>query len=697
MLEEEKEAGIDLMHEGFLEYLDDINIVEMLRTDPARVSSELDLLLRECLVYALNDKEIFSTYPDDVLPGIFCFCCGMLREFASLSEKAISEDEETWIGYMHPSTQVLNILTSIRIHGYLRQLGSHDDPSVTPILAHWPELYLAMKTLHKSSKSRDSQLESFHPRLIAGQIGDILVAFLSNDNIRPYFTDDTDLRKFAWRLWLENGISTTEDKEILCGSIARAVMLLSTKEGDPKSRTSCAMMFTVCMSVCDEFGGKNAVAEIALMSAYRTMMSNDEMLVRQLLPQQIGVLASLADCDVIPENRIARRIYEMDGIPKLIEATLNILSRAQDADFRSVLDFIGEATVTLIETLATENYIQLEVAIRSGLFRIFVAVQTSVNGPLEFTRKTCFRLIETISLFFPYYSVIQALAEQFRELTEEDEARMLGEGGDGTIEFAWKGLKRSVISSYILTRMFESCAQPFPKICNNCTKLEAGHNFFQCPGCARIPYCSAECQATDLKAGRHSELCQKIIDGKSQADKNIPFLYFAVNKCVQFTCKDLGQSTLPAKDPILIWNATRTREQVSVSIRPKDIADSELHDRRLRNYESYRVIDGQQIKAAKMNGIITTYIHIQAMYREGRENCVVRYLRFDLDYGRVETAFGPPMHELHVLRAIKKDISIKYPEADLEKSWILRNRDGERIHLFDEVDAYFRDKFGKYS
>ncbi|KLO10801.1 hypothetical protein SCHPADRAFT_999338 [Schizopora paradoxa] len=643
-------------------------------------------------LYAFSDENVFSIYPDDVLPGVFRFCCGMVKELASLAENAIEADGSTWSSQMYHALLALEVLASSRMQ---QCVGSRDDRCIAPVLEHWDELFFGVKTLYRAARARDARMETHDARLVGSQFSDVLFKIFRNRTVLSSFRDDVELRKFMWTLWLSNGVLDSGGADLACGSISVVLMILSSYSREGKAHMGSAVMLPICMAICDDFGGKDTVAEIALMSAYQTLMSNDKKLIMKLLPQKVAILAMLAGSAVDPTLQIEKRISELDGVAKLIEGTVNAIKNAPDEDLiRNYWDSVMGGLVTLINRLATENYILLAHAIRSGLLRIPLVVQKIDDNILESTNEACCKLIESISLFFSYHSIIQALSEQFRLLTKEEEACMLADGAEGTIDFAWNTMKRYLVGSYAMMRMFDICMVPFPKCCNNCANPEAQHSFSQCARCMRVFYCSEKCQEMDLKAGRHLESCREVYGEGGPSSKDMPFLYFLANKQIRSRYLSLiGPGMFPSGGMLFVLDATETKDQETVIARPSGTANEELHQRRKRASDSYRVTDCRTTRpSAEENGEPIYYI--QAMHREGRERCVVRYLPIDLDPQRF-VPYGSSENESDILQEIMNDLHIKYAGADLKKSWTLSDRDGERIHLFDEVDTYFRDKFRK--
>ncbi|KLO10802.1 hypothetical protein SCHPADRAFT_942587 [Schizopora paradoxa] len=548
-----------------------------METSARNIEEEPGARFKVHLLYAFGYEQTFSIYPDDVLPGVFCFCCGMLREIIVFVEEAIDADLNTWIGHCSPAFAALDALASNRMR---RCIGIDGGPFATLILEHWAELYLDLGTFFRLSRTRDLQLRSTDAWMINGRIGRVLSSFFKNSAVRNYFGDDLDLRKLAWGLWLGSGVLESNEANMACGEMAVALMLLSANEDELGLRPTSAVMFPVCMAVCDEFGGRDAVAEIAFKSVQRTAMSKDIDFIAYLLPQQLAVLSMLAHCEVDSTSQIARIIREQDGVAKLIEGALNVISLAQDDTHQTIPDCVVGAFIRLIDRLAIESYIHLEQAIQSSLLRIPILMQSAENVFTESTHSACSDLITKLSCFLSHYSIIQALVDQFRNLTTEEEACMLGEG---MVENAWKDLKHNLIGSFIMKRMFDACTGPLPKFCNNCANLITERSFLQCDGCMRVTYCSVEGQEMDLKEGRHSESCRNDDDDKSAIERDVPFLHFVANKYVRTVYKYLfGQNSLSsAERTIFVFDATETREHFTVTVKSRYFAERELHSRRM--------------------------------------------------------------------------------------------------------------------
>ncbi|KLO04975.1 hypothetical protein SCHPADRAFT_740620 [Schizopora paradoxa] len=679
--EEEKEKNsVDTPRPGVS--LDDL--VELLTADPANVF-KLPQARKVDIIHATSEPTILLEYPDDLLPRLFCFCCGILREFASLTEEAIDSDHDTWIASLFPALKALFVLASYRM---LRGIGTDDGPFVSPILEHWEELYHGLKILYTASRTRDSRFRTnVFTLAVVSHISKALNVIFRNNTIRSNFQNDTDLRKFVWMLWFSGGIPEAGD---LDNPSSLAVMFLSTRGGSLK--TSSSVMLPICMAICDEFGGKDAVAEIAFMSLYNTMMSDDKSLFEKPLTQQLSLLLLLADSAIDPTDQILRRILELDGVAKLIEGVINMVNVARDDVFQETTSDMLVSLIALIVHWATESHVYLEQAIRGGLLRVFLVLRGVGSEIPERIQEACSALLKNISHYLPYYSIIHALSDELRNLTEEDEACMREEDEIGD---TWKAMERDVLRSYVMKRAFDTGAQSLPNCCNNCAKIEDKKAFLRCKDCSRVSYCSKECLGIDWYEGRHFESCRKQQDDKG--GNNISFLSFLADQYVRPAYKDhLAGITYPAEDAIFVLNAVEMSVPISMSIYSKEAAKEGLHERRKWSSDSYRVVDQRCVSPhTKRKRESATKIYIQTMHREGRRRCVVRYLPFDMERKQFESVSRPMFFKQEsddFLYEIMTDVSVKFPGAELKKSWILGSRYGGHVHLFDEVDAYFQTK-----
>ncbi len=117
-------------------------------------------------------------------------------------------------------------------------------------------------------------------------------------------------------------------------SPAKAIILLSDHDRSEDAVVTNTTMFPACMAVCNQFGGKDTVAEIALLSVYHAMMAEETLFVELALPAQVGLLTIVIWDD--PNQQIARKMCELDGVPKLIEGLTAIGQQGARTRFAAV-------------------------------------------------------------------------------------------------------------------------------------------------------------------------------------------------------------------------------------------------------------------------------------------------------------------------------------------------------------------------
>lgn len=417
------------------------------------------------LIDIIRSDKSKTTFTDEFMPDIYRFSCKMFQEFASLSDERTGADRDEWLKALMPALEALEVLGSFRMQRYIGRYK--DGPLVSLILEQWPKLFLGMNVLFAAMRTRDSKHQSNMTQAVVTHFSDVIIAVLQNSNIQSLLVKDTDLQKFAWALWLSGGVPDSDDLDINWVSTVIAILRLSIEGHGDDSSTASSTMFPVCMAVCNQYGGKDAVAEIALMSAYRTMMSDSKgpQNLMVVLAQQVSMLMILTNPEDDPTQQIPKRICELDGIAKLIEGFLKVFTESRDEVCQTELGPIVGSLITVIDRLATDNYNRIKQAARSGLLGIILALNPDKGDLPDEIRDPCILLLNKIPYFFSCYSVTETFAEQIRNVTDEAEAGI--KDSEGTLGYLWRVMKGRLLEFYVLNRLFDTFAESFPKCCNN--------------------------------------------------------------------------------------------------------------------------------------------------------------------------------------------------------------------------------------
>ncbi len=299
---------------------------------------------------------------------------------------------------------------------------------------------------------------------------------------------DIELQKFIWTLWLHGGPPTFGDDDFDYSSAASALSHIGF-DSVIKNTT----LFPICMVVCDQFGGKVAVAEIALLSAFRAMMSNDKSLISTGLPAHIGVLVTFTTLDL--SEQITKYMYQLGGVPIVILGLTTMVEA-----FRDLLTEESTGTGNVVGLgigfffqLATRNYRRIEQLVRSGILKLLVTLNPSKDDLPDDVVIHCKHLTRVIPHFFAYNSVIELFMEPMRwATTGEDapEARM----SDGPLASAWLDMQATFLERYCLKRLFGACVGSSSNLtyCNNVGSSSISLYIFYLPN---VPRYNAVCES----------------------------------------------------------------------------------------------------------------------------------------------------------------------------------------------------------
>ncbi|KLO10771.1 hypothetical protein SCHPADRAFT_502592 [Schizopora paradoxa] len=464
-------------------------------------------------LFAFYSTEV--NYPEDILPDLFRVAALHLNplklEAASKQIRAVARKKDSKNGSSHPqevgdsvaatlklALGSLGILALPRMHS---AVGNQSRVFNSLITKYWPNIFSAMKTLHRMHSDGEMLkpgtkmgLSSF----ICGAIGTIFenhAAFRRLQAQAPVIT-------FLWTMWFYGGPPTYSQNDDVHNYAAAARVL---------ARIHFALKFSDALlsflkEIRGQFGGNEAVAEIALAGVCGSLSSKTHSI------DVIGHATMLSVFMEEEEEQIMQAIYAADGMARLIEGMIDALTdlRAEFAGERGLAEMLV-LVLKAIKFLAMRNYRYMEQAARCGLLQLLVALEPSKGDLSSYLLAEASDLIGIMPRYLVYYSVIGSFGEEMRKITDGSypkDAEILKEK---FVSEEWRELKRVLLDRYCTKRYYDIVISPTSKIkhCNNCGELEERVTFMVCSGCRLVSYCSKHCQTEDWKTGGHREDCKQ--------------------------------------------------------------------------------------------------------------------------------------------------------------------------------------------
>ncbi len=266
----------------------------------------------------IRDERYNKTVPDDLFPDVFRVCCKQLEveELEAIHPQKSQECPERE-GKNSPDTVFELAFLAIQVLGSprMQQNTLDHDRFGSVLITHWPGLFCGLTKYHDLLSGRKPGSKG--DPMLCNLLGAVIVAVLDNVALRQLLAIDIELQAFVWMLWLDGGPPDFKHSIFSYSSVARAVAIMAGEFGFRNPT-----LFPICMVICDSFGGKDAVAEIALLSAFRTMMTKDLSIILRDLHSHTAVLLVLQND---PNQQIAKKICELDGVAKLIEGVTTMV------------------------------------------------------------------------------------------------------------------------------------------------------------------------------------------------------------------------------------------------------------------------------------------------------------------------------------------------------------------------------------
>ncbi|KLO10772.1 hypothetical protein SCHPADRAFT_502406 [Schizopora paradoxa] len=563
-------------------------VEKLLKADPRKVLKSAERGDVDSL-FAFYFTEV--NYPEDMLPDLFRVAAlhldphkleAISKQIKSVESRKnttssfrLSELEDSVNATFKLALGSLGILRMQRMRSAVK-----DQQSVFNALInkHWPNIFSAMKVLHRLHSDGDMitprtkmGLASF----ICGAVGTIF----QNDAAFQRLKSQALVQKFLWTMWLYGGPPSYDQDD--CEDIAAPARAIA------KIHVSLKLTGTLLQSlrqVCGEFGGHPTIAEIALEGVCGALSSKTH--VADAL-QHAFVLTAIISEERELENFV-QAAHALDGMARMIDALTDLLtdSRAEIAP-ESGLQSTIEMLLKIIEHLASRNHRYMEQAARCGLLQLFVALDPSKGDLDPLVLDMARYILGVIPRFFVYHSVIGAFGDEMRKLTEgrypKDECLL-----DGELSKEWRELKRVLLDRYSAKRFYDIVASPASKVkhCNNCGEEEDREKFLACSGCKQVFYCSKRCQTEDWKLDGHREECKQ---GTARYIHDTPFLCFLANLYVgprsEFLMSHRSGKVSSLSRSVFRLDFTCDPVEPLLDVRDVDVAKNELRGRIARPIE----------------------------------------------------------------------------------------------------------------
>ncbi len=97
-----------------------------------------------------------------------------------------------------------------------------------------------------------------------------------------------------------------------------------------------------------------------------------------------------------PFKQVARKIYELDGIPKLVQGLTTMVEDFRDLVVGDFLSGIVGTLILIVEKIGTETYKRVEQLVRSGVLQLLFALNPRQGDLPDAIIGKCDRLIRNL-------------------------------------------------------------------------------------------------------------------------------------------------------------------------------------------------------------------------------------------------------------------------------------------------------------
>ncbi|KLO06197.1 hypothetical protein SCHPADRAFT_946290 [Schizopora paradoxa] len=468
---------------------------------------------------------------DALLPEVFDICCAHIN-FGRVEHVSSQKNARGRPPMKKLRSAIELLITSLWIIGSkpMRDAISKQGPIFAGIVEkHWGYIVLTVADIFKFCKSTRSDAASEMPcgRLdLLCILCDALSSLFSVLDLEEIKEEPAALllQKFAWMLWLSGGPREPDGRSSSAFSSSAAKCLQDVMKATRFDET----MMESAADGSRTFGGVPAIAKIAL-SAFQSSVALGEDIKYHALPFIVYGPAAWIE---LPMTDFWKAIYDMDGTPALTTSLVRLTKRFQDPFHRLVIADVA-TIISEILYFIQKSYRNVEKAARCGLLEAIVYMFSNESNLSPSIVDASVALLEMISQYLAFHSVISAVAEEMRKLTEGNGTKSREENistGTSKLAEAWRHLKRRLIESYCTMRFFDLVIFPNceTKYCSTCGKTQGRQEGtdYQICSCKRVLYCSKQCQITNWEEDGHRENCKKEID---HFVRDIPFLGFLAN------------------------------------------------------------------------------------------------------------------------------------------------------------------------